>query len=75
MVNELLDLSRIEQATSQVRADEVAVAPLLDGTLERLRTFAERQSVQLRSDARDVNPPIRAGGRRAPRAAARQPPP
>ena len=59
MVNELLDLSRIEQATSQVRADEVAVAPLVNGTLARLRTFAERQDVQLRSDVPDDIPQIR----------------
>jgi two-component system phosphate regulon sensor histidine kinase PhoR len=59
MVNELLDLSRIEQATSQVRADEVAVGPLVSGTLERLRTFAERQNVLLRSDVADDIPHIR----------------
>jgi two-component system phosphate regulon sensor histidine kinase PhoR len=59
IVNELLDLSRIEQATSRVRADEVMVGPLVSGTLARLRTFADRQGVELRSNVPDDVPPIR----------------
>jgi two-component system, OmpR family, phosphate regulon sensor histidine kinase PhoR len=59
MVNELLDLSRIEQATSQVRADDVAVEPLVAGTLDRLRTFADRQHVELRSEVPTDLPHIR----------------
>jgi two-component system phosphate regulon sensor histidine kinase PhoR len=43
MVNELLDLSRVEQAATQIRRDEVFLPPLVTGTLQRLRTFAERQ--------------------------------
>lgn len=59
MVSELLDLSRIEQATSQVRADEVPVAPLISGTLARLRTFAERQGVSLEGDVPATLPAMR----------------
>ena len=45
MVNELLDLSRIEQAVTSVRHDEVLLAPLVEASLQRLRTFADRQGV------------------------------
>jgi two-component system phosphate regulon sensor histidine kinase PhoR len=47
MVNELLDLSRMEQFATRVRQDEIALAPLVDASLLRLRTFAERQHVAL----------------------------
>lgn len=45
MVNELLDLSRIEQATTRLDLEDLAVGPLLDGVAARLATFAERQGV------------------------------
>jgi two-component system, OmpR family, phosphate regulon sensor histidine kinase PhoR len=48
MVNELLDLSRIEQAATQLHLDDVAVMPLLTAGAARLRTFAERQGVEIR---------------------------
>jgi len=47
MVNELLDLSRIEQAATQLHLDDVAIGPLLVAGVARLRTFAERQGVEL----------------------------
>jgi len=47
MVNELLDLSRIEQATTQLHLDEVAVGPLVQSALARMKAFAERQGVFL----------------------------
>jgi len=47
MVNELLDLSRIEQTSTPIRRDEVHLAPLVASSLARLRTFAERQGVIL----------------------------
>jgi two-component system, OmpR family, phosphate regulon sensor histidine kinase PhoR len=59
MVSELLDLSRIEQATSRVRGDEVAVEPLVTDTLSRLRTFADRQGVALDADLLADLPAIR----------------
>ena len=48
MVNELLDLSRIEQAATQLHLDDVAVGPLLTAGAARLRAFAERQGVDIR---------------------------
>jgi len=48
MVNELLDLSRIEQAATQLHLDDVAVGPLLTAGTARLRTFADRQGVEIR---------------------------
>ncbi len=48
MVNELLDLSRIEQAATQLHLDDVAVVPLITAGAARLRTFAERQGVEIR---------------------------
>lgn len=47
MINELLDLSRMEQASTTIRHDEVALAPLVAASMRRLHTFAERQRVQL----------------------------
>lgn len=59
MINELLDLSRIEQASDTVRHDEVLLAPLVDASMRRLRTFAERQGVVLIELVPDDLPPIR----------------
>jgi two-component system phosphate regulon sensor histidine kinase PhoR len=59
MINELLDLSRIEQASSVVRHDEVQVPPLVTASMRRLRTFAERQGVVLIELVPDDLPPIR----------------
>jgi two-component system phosphate regulon sensor histidine kinase PhoR len=59
MVNELLDLSRIEQAATQIRRDEVLLPPLVAGTLLRLRTFADRQGVVLVELVPDDLPPVR----------------
>jgi two-component system phosphate regulon sensor histidine kinase PhoR len=50
MVNELLDLSRIEQATTELHLEDVAVAPLVAGAVARLRTFADRQEIELVAD-------------------------
>jgi two-component system phosphate regulon sensor histidine kinase PhoR len=47
MVNELLDLSRIEGGATQLDLDEVDLARVIRGALERLRTFADRQRVEL----------------------------
>ena len=59
MVTELLDLSRIEQASTQIRHDEVLLTPLLAASLQRLRTFAERQGVILVELVPDDLPPVR----------------
>jgi two-component system phosphate regulon sensor histidine kinase PhoR len=59
MVDELLDLSRIEQSAVPLRQDEVHLAPLVDAALARLRTFAERQGVTLRADVPAALPPVR----------------
>jgi two-component system phosphate regulon sensor histidine kinase PhoR len=59
MVNELLDLSRIEQASAPIRQDDVLLPPLVAGTLQRLRTFAERQGVILVELVPDDLPPVR----------------
>jgi two-component system phosphate regulon sensor histidine kinase PhoR len=59
MVNELLDLSRVEQAVTQIRRDEVLLPPLVAASLHRLRTFAERQGVVLIELVPDDLPPVR----------------
>jgi two-component system phosphate regulon sensor histidine kinase PhoR len=58
MVNELLDLSRIEQTATPIRRDEVLVPPLVAASLHRLRTFAERQGVILIELVPDDLPPV-----------------
>ena len=50
MVNELLDLSRIESGTVQLLLDDVDMVRLAQTTSERLRLFAERQGLRLRFD-------------------------
>ena len=47
MVNELLDLARIEGGTPLRLADDVDLGRLATASVERLRLFAERQGVQL----------------------------
>jgi two-component system phosphate regulon sensor histidine kinase PhoR len=49
MVNELLDLSRIEGGAARLHLEPVDLADLVRGALDRLRTFAERQQVSLAS--------------------------
>ncbi len=51
MVNELLDLARIEGGTQLRLVDEIDLAALAAGSADRLRLFAERQGVALVVDA------------------------
>lgn len=60
MVTELLDLSRIEQGTARLDIEDVALAPIVAETIERLRLFAERQDVSLGADIVGSLPPVRA---------------
>ena len=57
MVNELLDLSRIEGGAAELHMDSVRIPEVVDGALERLRTFADRQRVGLESDVGHGLPP------------------
>jgi two-component system phosphate regulon sensor histidine kinase PhoR len=59
MVNELLDLSRIEGGRTISLADEVDLARLARDSAERLRLFADRQGVRLRAEAEPELPPVR----------------
>jgi two-component system phosphate regulon sensor histidine kinase PhoR len=59
MVNELLDLSRIESGSVQLLLDDVDLARVARATTERLRLFAERQGVALVLDVPESAPPIR----------------
>jgi len=59
MVEELLDLSRIESGGPLVMLDEVDLGRLAVASVERLRLFAERQGVELRTDVPDAVPAVR----------------
>jgi len=59
MVAELLDLSRIESPAAMPVLDDVDVAALANGTVERLRLFAERSGVRLAVDAAPNLPRLR----------------
>jgi two-component system phosphate regulon sensor histidine kinase PhoR len=59
MINELLDLSRMEQAVTQIRRDEVDVGPLVEATRQRMRTFADRQGVVLEAVLPEDTPHVR----------------
>jgi two-component system phosphate regulon sensor histidine kinase PhoR len=50
MVNELLDLARIEQGEAPMRHDDVDVARVAADAIGRLRVYAERQGVSLRTE-------------------------
>jgi two-component system phosphate regulon sensor histidine kinase PhoR len=58
MVDELLELSRIESGRSLVLVDDVDVGRLATDSTERLRLFAERQGVDLVVALADDIPPI-----------------
>ena len=47
MVNELLDLSKIEQGSVPLHLDVVDIAAVVRSSVERLRLFADRQDVNL----------------------------
>ena len=59
MVNELLDLARIESGGPLILLDDVDMAKVARDSTERLRLFAERQGVSLRIEASDGVPPVR----------------
>jgi two-component system, OmpR family, phosphate regulon sensor histidine kinase PhoR len=59
MVNELLDLSRIESGGSLGVLDWVDMGPLAIASVERLRLFAERQGVVLRTERDEGLPLVR----------------
>jgi two-component system phosphate regulon sensor histidine kinase PhoR len=59
MVNELLDLSRIESGIATVALDDIDLGRLATATAERLRLFAERQGVALEVKAPSVVPLVR----------------
>jgi len=48
IVNELLDLAKIEQGDAPMRHDDVDLVRVADEAVSRLRTYADRQEVTLR---------------------------
>ena len=58
MVNELLDLSRIEGGAAELHKENVRIPEVVHGALDRLRTFADRQRVGLESDVDGNLPPV-----------------
>src|SRR4029079_11987430 len=60
MVDELLDLSRIEQGATTLYLDDVPPRELLEATMARVRTFADRAGVTLDLlEPTSAVPPIR----------------
>jgi two-component system phosphate regulon sensor histidine kinase PhoR len=59
MVNELLDLSRIESGTSQLLLDDVDLVRVARATADRLRLFAERQGLRIDLELPDRVSPVR----------------
>jgi two-component system phosphate regulon sensor histidine kinase PhoR len=64
MVNELLDLSRIESGGTLHLVDGLDMARLAAQSAERLRLFADRQGVTFRVETPDGVPPVRGDGAR-----------
>ncbi|HYL40560.1 MAG TPA: ATP-binding protein [Candidatus Binatus sp.] len=59
MVAELLDLARIESGGPQLHLDDVDLARVVGEAVERLRPFAERQAIGLRTDIEVGLPRVR----------------
>jgi two-component system phosphate regulon sensor histidine kinase PhoR len=59
MVAELLDLARIESGGRQLHLDDVDLGRVASDSVERLRTFAERQGVTLQVAVEPGLPPVR----------------
>jgi two-component system phosphate regulon sensor histidine kinase PhoR len=64
MVNELLDLARIEGGSQLVLDDDVDLGGLAEGSVERLRLFADRNAVTLVVAPEAGLPTIRGDGAR-----------
>ncbi len=64
MVNELLDLTRIERGTTPLHFDEVDLAEVARLAIERLRLFGERQGVNLRLETPGSAPLVRGDAER-----------
>jgi len=64
MVNEILDLSRIESGGTLNLVDGLDMARLTAQSVERLRLFADRQGVTLRIEVPDGLPAVRGDGAR-----------
>jgi two-component system phosphate regulon sensor histidine kinase PhoR len=60
MVNELLDLARIEGGGSLALRDDVDLGHVVTESVERLRLFAERQGLRLVVDVPEPVPAVRA---------------
>jgi two-component system, OmpR family, phosphate regulon sensor histidine kinase PhoR len=59
MVSELLDLARIESGTRELQLEEVDLGRIAAESTERLRPFAERQGVTLKSTVEAGLPAVR----------------
>lgn len=59
LVNDLLDLSRLEQGASPLRMQDLDPDAVVGSALERIRVFAERQGVAVKSDVPHDLPRIR----------------
>jgi two-component system phosphate regulon sensor histidine kinase PhoR len=59
MVNELLDLAKIESGGPLVLLDDVDVGRIATESIERLRLFADRQGLALEVDVPPDLPPVR----------------
>jgi signal transduction histidine kinase len=59
MVNELLDLARIESGSAAALFDEVDMAAVARASVARMRAFADQQRIRLEVVTSDRPPPIR----------------
>ena len=64
MVNELLDLSKIESGSAALLVSDVDLSRLAHATVERLSLFAERHDVRMTVEADGAIPLVRGDGER-----------
>lgn len=61
MVNELLDLAKIEQGDAPMRHDDVDMARVVSEAIARLSVYADRQNVDLRTEVDPASTSVVAG--------------
>jgi signal transduction histidine kinase len=60
LINDILDLSKVEAGKMELRAEPVSLADTVEGVLATVRTLAARKRIHIRSDIPSDQGPVRA---------------
>ncbi len=59
LINDILDLAKIEAGKMEVRPEDVRIADLCEGQLNMFRPLAQKKNIDLRSQVDENIPPVR----------------